>query len=89
LEKIIRQLNATIIATGKDEISLTELTMAMFLNSLPNRFNSVRSLLEASDETLKVNSVRKKIQEEEQRQNLRRDTSSMNNFAGIVKKGQK
>ncbi len=43
MKKVIRQLNATIIAAGKDEISLTELTMVMFLNSLPNRFNNVRS----------------------------------------------
>jgi hypothetical protein len=79
MENTIRQLNSTIVAAGCDEISLTELTMAIFLNILPNRFNNIRSLLEASED-LKVNNVRKKIQEEEQRQNVRKDGTSINNF---------
>ena len=45
MDKIFLKLNSTIIA-GKDEISLTELTLALMLNSLPNRFAAVRARLE-------------------------------------------
>ena len=40
-------------------------------------------------EDLKIANVRKKIQEEEQRQNLRKDGTSTNNFAGNVNKTQR
>ena len=71
MDKIFLKLNATIIAAGKDEISLTELTLALMLNSLPNRFATVRAQLEQDVKNLTIINVRAKLKEEEQRQTLR------------------
>ena len=82
MDKIFLKLNATIIASGKDEISLTELTLALMLNSLPNRFATVRAQLEQDVKNLTVSNVRSKIKEEEQRHAFRKETSD--GFAGNI-----
>jgi hypothetical protein len=65
-------LHSTIIAAGKDSVSLTELCMILVLNGLPNRFSITRSNLENDAENLqKPQVVRSKILEEDERQNLR------------------
>ena len=79
MNKIFLKLNSNIIA-GKDEISLTELTLALMLNSLPNRFAAVRARLEQYVKNFTIINVRSKLKEEEQFQNLRANEG----FSGSV-----
>ena len=68
----IGTLHATIVASGKDQISLTELCMALLINGLPSRFATTRSILENDPVKLKDPlEVRAKILEEDERQSLR------------------
>jgi hypothetical protein len=46
MDKCLETITTTITAAGKDQISLTELTLALLLNALPNRFAAVRAFLE-------------------------------------------
>ena len=76
IDQTMRLLNTTIIAAGKDQISLTELALALTLNGLPNRFATIRSNLENDAKHLTISNVRMKIIEEDQRQKLRGASNS-------------
>jgi hypothetical protein len=77
IDKALGLLHSTIVAAGKDQISLTELCLALVLNGLPNRFSSARSQLESNSTNLQLSHViRSKILEEDERQSLRNTYSS-------------
>jgi hypothetical protein len=80
----------TITAAGKDQISLTEFTLALILNALPNRFDTVRSFLEQDKKNIAIAIVKSKIKEEDQRQGLRKETfeASANSATGPPKRTQ-
>jgi hypothetical protein len=77
IDKALGLLHSTIVASGKDQISLTELCLALVLNGLPNRFSATRSQLESNSANLQLSHViRSKILEEDERQSLRNNDSS-------------
>lgn len=81
LDEALMKLHATIVATGREEISLTELCLAMVLNSLPNRFSNTRATLEQDPKNLTIVNVRSKLVDEDQRQRLR---GTQSGFANAV-----
>ena len=72
IDKALGLLHSTIVAAGKDQVSLTELCLALVLNGLPNRFAAVRSHLESNPANLQHSHViRAGIIEEDERHNFR------------------
>ena len=78
-------ITATTVAAGTESISIQELGVHMFLNALPSRFNSVRSLLEAREDGVTLEAVRKALIAEEERIKARED-HSLKFAGGVVKR---
>ena len=71
----------TITAAGSATINLSELAVTMFVDTLPSRFNSVRTFIETHDPPLKYSEIRNYLVADDQRQAQRVDTTP---FAGLV-----
>jgi hypothetical protein len=89
VDKALGVLHSTIIASGRDQISLTELCLALILNGLPSRFATVRSQLENEPSNFqKPGHVRSKIIEEEERQSLRNGGAALASTNFAAKRGR-
>jgi len=80
--ELVNLITATAVAAGTETISIQELGIHMFLNALPSRFNSARALLEAREDVLTIEAVRKALISEEERITARED--HQHKFAGGV-----
>ena len=74
--ELVNLVNSTLIAAGTETISIQELGVHMFLNSLPSRFNSIRALLEAKEVELTIDMVSKAFVSEEERMNAREEAQN-------------
>ncbi len=63
-----RTLTSTITAAGAPTIKIEDLAVAMFLNCLPERFASVRSILEQQEKLLTLSTIPNVLITEEERQ---------------------
>jgi hypothetical protein len=69
-----RTLTSTITAAGAPTIKIEDLAVAMFLNCLPERFASVRSILEQQEKLLTLSTIRNVLITEEERQSARENS---------------
>jgi hypothetical protein len=70
-ERIRKLVLAAHIAAGRKSITFEELGVAMFLNSLPNRFAATRAILETSAAEATMQTAQNALTAEEQRLGLR------------------
>lgn len=80
-QRLDSTLAETITAAGSATINLSELAVTMFVDTLPSRFNSVRTFIETHDPPLKYSEIRNYLVADDQRQAQRVDTTP---FAGLV-----
>jgi hypothetical protein len=77
-----RTLTSTITAAEGETIKIEDLAVAMFLNCLPERFASVRSVLEQQDKLLTLSTIRNVLITEEERQSARENSEG---FAALTR----
>lgn len=80
VERIIDLANFTAIASNSDDISIQDLAIHVFLNSLPTRFSNIRTSLESKTEPLDMAAVRSALVDEEERHKER----EAKEFSGAV-----
>ncbi len=79
-------LSATQIAAGSETIGLEDLAVTMFLNSLPDKYSAVRTVLENQTGTLKLSQIATSLSAEEEKMTARAKPTG---FAGHVDQAKK